>query len=147
MLDLNSKAPEFNLPDQNNKKHALRNFLRRYVVLYFYPKDDTPGCTREACSMRDNYEELQKKAVVLGVSADSVKSHKEFAEKYNLPFILLSDPKKSAIKLYQADGLSIKRITYLIDPNGLIIKTYPKVNPSQHAAEIRNDLDLLTASR
>jgi peroxiredoxin Q/BCP len=144
MLEINTKAPNFSLKDQNNKKHSLKDFQGQYVVLYFYPKDDTPGCTREACSMRDHFTILQKKAVILGVSSDSVASHKDFEEKYNLPFILLADTEKEVINAYQANGMSTKRITYLINPEGMIIKTYPKVNPSQHAQEIVDDLDAIT---
>lgn len=143
MLPLQTKAPEFTLQNQDNKAISLDAFQGKYVVLYFYPKDDTPGCTKEACSIRDNYAKLQTRAVILGVSADSVESHKQFAEKYHLPFMLLSDPKKEVIKNYQADDLLAKRITYLINPEGMIIKTYPKVNPSQHAEEIIKDLDSL----
>lgn len=141
MLEVQTKAPDFRLKDQDNNEHTLSEFLGHYVVLYFYPKDDTPGCTTEACSIRDSYEQFQKKAVVLGVSTDSVERHKKFTDKYNLPFILLSDPQKELIKKYQADGVFTKRITYLIDPKGIIIKTYSKVIPTQHASELLTDLN------
>ena len=141
MLKVNTKAPQFSAYDQNNYKHSLTDYTNKYVILYFYPKDDTPGCTTEACGIRDNYLKLQEKAVVIGVSKDSVLSHKEFAEKYHLPFTLLSDPEKEIIKAYDADGAFTQRITYLIDPKGIIVKTYPKVNPAMHAQEILNDLN------
>lgn len=141
MLKEQTKAPEFIAFDQNNQKHSLSDYLGQYVILYFYPKDDTPGCTTEACSIRDNYSELQKKAVIIGVSKDSISSHKEFVNKYNLPFTLLSDPNKEIIKTYDADGVFTKRITYIINPKGIIIKIYPDVNPSTHVQEILNDLD------
>lgn len=144
MLDVQTKAPEFHLVDQDNKEHTLSDFLGHYVVLYFYPKDDTPGCTTEACTIRDNYELFQKKAIVIGVSSDSVKSHKKFAEKYQLPFILLSDPQREMIKAYHAGNIFTKRITYLIDPRGMIIRSYAKVIPTQHASELLDDLKDLT---
>ncbi len=143
MLLLQTKAPGFVLRNQDNQEISLDAFQGEYVVLYFYPKDDTAGCTKEACSIRDNYGKLQTMAVILGVSADSVESHKQFAEKYHLPFTLLSDPNKETIKKYQADGVFTKRITYLISPEGIIIKTYPKVDPSQHAEQILKDLEFL----
>src|SRR5258706_7852565 len=140
MLQVQAKAPGFILRNQDNREISLDTFQGKYVVLYFYPKDGTAGCTKEACSIRDNYAKLQTLAVVLGASADSVESHKQFAEKHHLPFMLLSDPKKEVISAYQADGLFTKRVTYLINPEGIIIKTYPKVDPSQHAEEIINNL-------
>ncbi len=143
MLQVQAKAPGFILRNQDNREISLDTFQGKYVVLYFYPKDGTAGCTKEACSIRDNYAKLQTLAVVLGASADSVESHKQFAEKYQLPFMLLSDQNKEIIKKYQADGLFTKRVTYLINPDGIIIKTYQKVNPSQHAEEIINDLESL----
>ena len=142
MLNINTQAPQFSGFTQDNKEVSLNDFKGKYVVLYFYPKDDTSGCTKEACSLRDNFSELQKLAVVIGVSADSVESHKKFAEKYHLPFILIADTTREIIKSYEAGDVFTKRISYLIDPNGIIIKTYPKVNPSQHAEEIISDLKL-----
>jgi peroxiredoxin Q/BCP len=143
MLDLNTKAPSFITKDQNNKDVSLSDFLGHYVVLYFYPKDDTAGCTKEACSIRDSYSVFQKYAVVLGVSADSIESHKKFEEKYQLPFLLLADTNKEIIKKYGADGPFTRRITYLIDPAGIIIKVYPKVDPSVHSEELLRDLEAL----
>ena len=137
--------------DQNGKIHNLSDYKGSWVVLYFYPKDDTPGCTKEACNFRDSLHELQKKgAVVLGISKDSVTSHKKFAEKYNLNFPLLSDENYGVIKLYKAWGVKkfmgrefegIIRTTYLIDPDGEIKKVYKNVNPTIHAGEIIKDLN------
>ena len=144
------KAPDFSLQDQDGNVHSLKKHLGKWVVLYFYPKDDTPGCTKEACNFRDSFNELLKlNVVVLGVSADSVKLHKRFAEKFNLNFPLLSDENKETINAYGAWGEKkfmgrtydgILRITYLINPEGKIAKTYPKVNPIIHADEIIADL-------
>ena len=133
---------DFNLSDQDNTYHTLKEYRGKWVVLYFYPKDDTPGCTIEACKFRDSLAELQQKGVViLGVSKDSVVSHKKFAEKYHLNFPLLSDGSKETIRAYDAQGvLGTKRITYLIDPKGEIHKVYKNVNPTIHAAEILRDL-------
>lgn len=140
MLPIGTKAPDFSLADQHDKKHSLTEYLGKKIIIYFYPKNDTPGCTTEACNFRDNYEELQKKAIILGISSDSTTSHKTFAEKYQLPFILLSDPEKEVIKKYKADGIFTKRITYLIDPQGNIAKIYPNVSPSGHVHELLKDL-------
>jgi peroxiredoxin Q/BCP len=139
------KANNFELPDQNGKVHKLSEYLGKWVVLYFYPKDDTPGCTKEACSLRDNFREIQKLgAVILGVSKDSVASHKKFADKYNLNFPVLSDTSGEMIKSYEAKGLvGTRRITYLIDNLGKIRKVYEKVNPTIHAQEIINDLKVM----
>ncbi len=143
-------AHDFTLLDQNGQPHSLHDYLGKWVVLYFYPKDDTPGCTTEACNFRDSFRELQKLGVVvLGVSKDSVASHGKFAAKYQLNFPLLSDPDHKVIEEYQAWGekkfmgklfLGILRTTYLINPKGEIAKVYPHVNPTLHAAEILADL-------
>ena len=138
------KAPDFTLLDENNNEHQLKNYLGQYVLVYFYPKDDTPGCTVEACTIRDNFEGFKKRNIkVFGVSPDSVQSHKKFVDKYHLPFTLLSDKDKTVAKLYGADGFFVKRISFLIDPKGNIIKEYPKVSPSAHAKEIMTDFDNL----
>jgi len=133
---------DFSLVDQDNKEHKLSDYSSSKVLLYFYPKDDTPGCTKEACAITEVYDDFKKAGiVVLGVSADSPESHKKFQEKYNLPFTLLSDPNKKVIKEYEADGLLYtKRISYLIE-NGLIIKAYPSVDPANHAMEILKDIN------
>ena len=143
-------AYDFNLPDQDNKLHKLSDYKGHWVVLYFYPKDDTPGCTKEACNFRDSFHELQKMNVqILGVSKDSLASHKKFVEKYDLNFPLLSDEKHEVIDKYKAWGIKkfmgrsfegVLRITYLIDPRGKIKKVYEKVNPLVHASEIIKDL-------
>jgi len=134
---LHQLAPDFTLLDQNGQPHSLHDYLGKWVILYFYPKDDTPGCTTEACNFRDSLRDLQKLGVVtLGVSKDSVASHGKFAAKYQLNFPLLSDPDRQVIEQYQA----FSRTTYLIDPKGMIAKIYSKVNPTQHASEIIQDL-------
>jgi peroxiredoxin Q/BCP len=141
---------DFELPDQDGKIHSLSQYKGKWVVLYFYPKDDTPGCTKEACSFRDSIQELKNLGVViLGVSKDSISSHKKFSEKYHLNFPILSDENKKVIKLYKAWGKKrflgkdfegTLRITYLIDPDGKVKKVYKNVNPSIHAGEILKDL-------
>lgn len=148
------KATDFTLPDQNGKQHSLSDYRGKWVVLYFYPKDDTPGCTTEACNFRDNLAELKKLGVViLGVSKDSVVSHKKFEEKYDLPFTLLSDEGKEVITTYHAWGKKkfmgkefegILRTTYLINPKGEIQKVYEQVNSKEHAKEILQDLQALS---
>lgn len=142
MLQTNTQAPEFNLLAQDNQSYSLAKFRGQYVLLYFYPKDDTPGCTKEACTIRDQFADFEKLGVVvLGVSADSAESHKKFAEKYHLPFLLLADTNKETIKAYGADGLLFtKRVSYLIDPQGMIKQIYPDVDPASHAAEILTDV-------
>lgn len=137
MLKEGTKIIDFSLVDQDGVEHKLSDYNSDKVLLYFYPKDDTPGCTKEACMITEVYDDFKKAGiVVLGVSADSPESHKKFKEKYNLPFTLLSDPDKKAIKEYGADSLLFtKRISYLIE-NGIIVKTYPKVDPANHAMEI-----------
>lgn len=144
------KATDFSLPDQDGKMHKLSDYSGHWVVLYFYPKDDTPGCIKEACSFRDNLEKLEKLGVViLGVSKDSVESHKKFYDKYHLNFLILSDEERKVIDAYHAWGkkkflgkeyFGILRTTYLIDPKGKIRKVYEKVNPMEHAGEILKDL-------
>lgn len=135
-------APDFTLLDQDRNPHKLSDYSSDYVLIYFYPKDDTPGCTKEACMIRDNYAEFEEKKIkVFGISADSPESHKKFIEKYHLPFTLLSDENKAVAKLYEADGLFLKRISYLIGPGSQIIKFYPNVDPANHATEILADID------
>ncbi|MFH2085280.1 MAG: peroxiredoxin [bacterium] len=138
-------APDFTLLDQNGQPHSLHDYLGKWVVLYFYPKDDTPGCTTEACNFRDSFRELQKLGIViLGVSKDSVVSHGEFASKYQLNFPILSDPDHKVIEQYDAHSLlGTLRMTYLINSKGEIAKVYPHVNPTVHAAEILADLPTL----
>lgn len=143
-------ASNFSLPDQNGQFHKLSDYRGKWVVLYFYPKDDTPGCTKEACSFRDNMQNLaSKNVVVLGISADSSDSHKQFIKKFDLNFILLSDESTEVIKQYNAWGkkiaygkqiVGVQRKTYLIDPEGNIAKHYEKVDPEKHTKEILDDL-------
>ncbi|MBC7581683.1 peroxiredoxin [Aeromicrobium sp.] len=154
---INTPAPDFRLFDQDNVEHALSDYTGRYVVLYFYPKDDTPGCTQEACEFRDAREVIAKlgNATVIGISKDSVKAHKKFADKYDLTFTLLSDPDHRAIEAYGAwqeksmydkTLMGIQRSTFIIDPDGMVVKTYPTVTPKEHAAAIIADLQALQAA-
>nr|WP_325214544.1 thioredoxin-dependent thiol peroxidase [uncultured Oscillibacter sp.] len=146
MLEIGTKAPEFTLPDKDGNAVSLTDFAGKKVVLYFYPKDNTPGCTRQACAFAGAYQEFKKiNAVVIGISKDSVASHQKFAEKYGLPFILLSDPELTAIqaygvwqekKLYGKVSMGVVRSTFVIDENGMIEKVMPKVKPDTNAAEI-----------
>ena len=146
MLNIGDKAPEFTLEDKDGKTVSLSDFAGKKVVLYFYPKDNTPGCTRQACAFAGLYGEFQEKGVeVIGISRDSVASHSRFAEKHALPFILLSDPELTAIqaygvwqekKLYGKTTMSVVRTTFLIDEQGRIQTVMPKVKPDTNAAEI-----------
>jgi peroxiredoxin Q/BCP len=147
----NKKAPSFILYDQDNRQHSLTDYLGKLILLYFYPKDDTPGCTIEACSFRDSYLLLKKmNIIVLGVSADLSTMHKKFSKKYKLPFPLLADVKREVIQLYGAGGIKnifvkkvqfIKRESFLINPLGNIVKHYKKVNPKTHVSEVINDVN------
>lgn len=149
-LKQNQSAPDFTLPDQNSKNHKLSDYKGGWVLVYFYPKDDTPGCTKEACSIRDNFPKFTKsKAIVLGISIDSIKSHAKFVKKYKLPFTLLSDEDKSVVKKYGVwakkkfmgkEYLGTLRTSFLIDPKGKIAKIYEKVNPEIHAEEVLKNL-------
>ena len=156
-MKLKQKAPEFKLSDQNGKIHKLSDYKGRWVLIYFYPKDDTTGCTKEACMIRDNYPDFKKlKLTVLGISVDSVKSHDKFAKKYDLPFTLLSDEKKIVVKKYgvwakkkfaSQEYMGTLRTSFLIDPKGLIAKIYEKVKPELHAEEVLSDLKTLMKKR
>ncbi|MGV8169386.1 MAG: thioredoxin-dependent thiol peroxidase [Candidatus Nanoarchaeia archaeon] len=149
-LNIGDNAPDFELMDQEGKKHSLKMYKGKKIVLYFYPKDDTPGCTAEACSIRDNYSAFKKAGlIVLGVSADKQESHKKFADKYELPFTLLSDPGHEVLEkygvwtkknLYGKIMMGIARMTFIIDEKGKILKIYEKVKPAEHAEEILKDL-------
>lgn len=144
------KAPQFSTIDQNGKKHNLKDYLGKWVLLYFYPKDDTPGCTQEACAIRDSWAEFKKKkCVVLGVSGDGEASHKKFEQKHKLPFPLLVDEKKVIIQKYGVEKeksmfgkkyLGISRESFLINPEGKIVKHYEKVKPAIHTEEVLKDL-------
>ena len=146
MLEIGMKAPEFTLFDKDGNTISLSDFVGKKVVLYFYPKDNTPGCTRQACAFAAAYEGFKAKdVVVIGISKDSVASHLKFAQKYNLPFILLSDPELQAIqaygvwqekKLYGKVSMGVVRTTFIIDEQGSIEKIMPKVKPDTNAAEI-----------
>ena len=146
MLEVGTKAPEFTLPDKDGTPVSLSDFLGKKVVLYFYPKDNTPGCTKQACAFAASYEGFKAKNVaVIGVSKDSVASHQKFAAKYDLPFLLLSDPELQAIqaygvwqekKLYGKVSMGVVRSTYLIDEQGVIARVMPKVKPDTNAADI-----------
>ena len=146
MLEVGTKAPLFTLPDKDGKEISLADYLGKKIVLYFYPRDNTPGCTRQACAFAAAYEEFKNQdIVVIGISKDSVASHLKFAEKHNLPFILLSDPELQAIqaydvwkekKLYGKVSMGVVRTTYIIDEQGLIEKVMPKVKPDTNAAGI-----------
>jgi len=149
MISEGSAAPSFRLQDQNSDWHSLEDYKGKWVVLYFYPKDDTPGCTTEACNFRDDIFAFRKLGVViLGVSTDDVESHQKFAEKHSLPFSLLSDPKGTTAEQYGALrnlGVMVfaKRHTFLIDPNGVVARHYQDVDPDTHSAQIMTDLQAL----
>ena len=150
MLEIGTKAPDFTLPDQNGNMHSLSEYRGKKVILYFYPKDNTAGCTKQACGFAERYPQFTEKgAVVLGVSKDSVASHKKFEEKYGLPFTLLADPELAAIQAYDVwqekknygkTYMGVVRSTYLIDENGKIVKAIEKVkaadNPEQMLGEL-----------
>lgn len=144
------KAPDFTLPDQDGAMHSLSDYAGHWVLLYFYPKDDTPGCTKEACSLRDTFPRFQNMdTIILGVSVDSVASHEKFARKYSLPFTLLSDAEKKVVNLYGVWGkkkfmgreyMGTVRSSFLINPRGDIVAIYENVKPDIHAEEVLTDL-------
>lgn len=150
MLKIGRKAPAFTLLDQNNTAHSLKQYAGTWVLLYFYPKDDTPGCTTEACAIADVYTDFTRMGVtVLGVSKDTVKSHLKFAEKYQLPFTLLSDPTMAMMDTYGAFvektmyGKKVRgtnRISYVIAPDGKCAAVYPNVDPANHALQLLADI-------
>ncbi len=147
---IGTKAPAFSASDQAGNIRSLKEYLGKWVILYFYPKDDTPGCTKEACAFRDGFHKFKRAGVeILGVSVDSVKKHQKFVEKYNLPFTLLSDESKSIVEAYGVWGkkkfmgreyLGTNRVSYLIDPKGKIAKAYESVKPDEHADEVLSDV-------
>lgn len=151
MLEVGTKAPAFSLPDQNGEVRTLEEYAGKKVILYFYPKDNTSGCTKQACAFGELYPQfLEKDAVVIGVSKDSVASHKRFEEKNSLPFTLLSDPELEAIRAYDVwkekktcgkVSMGVVRTTYLIDENGIIVKAFDKVKAADNPAQM---LDLLS---
>lgn len=146
MLEVGTKAPSFELPDQNGQVHTLEEFKGKKVILYFYPKDNTPGCTKQACGFGEMYPQfMEKDAVVIGVSKDSVASHKKFEEKYSLPFILLSDTELEVIQAYDVwkeknmygkNVMGVVRTTYLIDENGVIEKAFEKVKAAENPKQM-----------
>lgn len=150
MLEVGTKAPAFELPDQNGVVHTLEEYRGKKVILYFYPKDNTPGCTKQACNFGQLYPQFTEKgAVVLGVSKDSVGSHKKFEEKYNLPFPLLSDPELSCIQAYDVwkekvnygkKSMGVVRTTYLIGENGVIEKAFDKVNAEKNPEQMLREI-------
>jgi peroxiredoxin Q/BCP len=147
MLKEKIKAPDFELRDQNDESHSLEDYRGKWVAIYFYPRDNSPGCTTEAKNFRDNIDKFKSlNAEVVGISPDSPASHKKFADQYDLPIALLSDPTKEVIRKYQAAGIITKRISYLISPEGMIERSYPTVNPAKHAEEILNDLQDLSTN-
>ena len=146
MLEIGKKAPDFSLPDHNGVKHKLSDYRGKPVVIYFYPKDDTPGCTKEACSFRDSFVEYKKAGiVVLGISVDNEKSHAKFIDKYNLPFILLSDTDKKVVEkygvwveknMYGKKYWGTARKTFVLDKEGKLLRVFNKVKPDNHASEV-----------
>lgn len=156
MLEINTKAPSFNLPDEEGNMHTLEEYRGHRVILYFYPRDNTPGCSKQACGFRDLYPDfLEKGAVVIGISKDSMASHKKFKEKYELPFTLLSDTEKKTImdydvwkekKNYGKVSMGVVRTTYLIDEEGIIIKAKEKVKTADNPQEMLEALSSTTHS-
>lgn len=150
MLSVGTKAPDFTLQDQNGKERTLSEFLGRKVILYFYSKDMTSGCTKQACGFAELYPQyMEKGAVVIGVSKDTAESHKKFTEKYNLPFVLLADPNKEAIQAYDVwkeknmygkATMGVVRTTYMIDENGTIVKAFTKVKAADNPQQMLNEL-------
>jgi peroxiredoxin Q/BCP len=153
-LTVGNKAPDFEVLDQDEQKQSLKQYKGKWILLYFYPKDDTPGCTKEACAFRDNFPKFKKlDAVVLGVSVDPVAKHVKFIEKYQLPFTLLADVDKEIVNAYDVWGkkkfmgreyMGTFRMSFLIDPQGKIAKIYEEVKPEEHAEEVLADIKAFT---
>lgn len=150
MLDTGEKAPSFSLSDQNGRVHSLDMYTGKWVVLYFYPKDDTPGCTKEACGFRDMQKEFEAhNAVILGMSGDSEESHLAFTQKYALPFHLLADTQKKVVEqygvwveknMYGKKYMGIARTTFLLNPRGIIVKIYKNVKVEEHSSKVLEDI-------
>ncbi len=146
-IEEGQQAPDFTAVDQDGVLHSIEQYRGRWLLLYFYPKDDTPGCTKEACGFRDAFADLKPYVTVLGVSADSTESHRKFAEKYRLTFPLLSDSERSMIESYGANGQTFaKRSSFLINPEGKISKIYPTVEPERHPADVLEDVKRLAGA-
>ena len=153
MLQEKTPAPDFTLQNSSGQDVKLSDFIGKKVILYFYPKDDTPGCTVEACAFRDNFPDFQSiNAVIIGISPDAPESHKKFRNKFDLPFLLLADTDRTVLRLYEAEKekmmygkkrMGVQRSTYIIDEEGTIIKVYPNVKPDGHAREILDFIDSL----
>ena len=153
MLEVGTKAPEFSLPDQNGDIHTLEEYKGKKVILYFYPRDNTPGCSKQACSFGELYPQFQERgAIILGVSKDSIASHKKFEEKYCLPFPLLSDPELTCIQAYDVwkekknygkVSMGVVRTTYLIDEEGMIVKAFGKVKAAENPGQMLLELQKL----
>ena len=153
MLEIGTVAPDFTLPDQNGETHSLSDYRGRKVILYFYPRDNTAGCTKQACSFKELMPQFREKgAVILGISKDSVASHKRFEEKYGLPFTLLSDEEKTVIQAYDVwkekknygkVSMGVVRTTYLIDENGIIVRAYDKVKAADNPMQMLEELETL----
>ena len=152
-FNIGDLAPDFTLLDQNGEPHTLSHYRDRWVLVYFYPRDDTPGCTKEACGIRDNFSEFKRlNAKVLGISTDNIESHNKFAVKYNLPFTLLADDEKAVVEQYGVWGektsfgktyFGTRRMSFLVNPEGKIAKVYKKVKPAGHAMEVVEDIQAL----
>ncbi len=153
MLKQGKTAPNFSLKDQDEKTHTLKDYQGRWILIYFYPKDDTPGCTKQACAIRDEFPEFKKlNCIVFGISTDTEKSHKKFEKKFNLPFTLLADVEKKVVNAYDVwapkkfmgrEFLGTLRTSFLINPEGKIAKVYEKVKPELHADEVLADIRTL----
>lgn len=147
-LQVGTAAPDFSAPDQNGQLHTLKQYQGQWVVLYFYPKDDTPGCTTQACGFESALPALRAQAILLGVSSDDVTSHQSFATKFELSFPLLADPDQKIISSYGTNGFIFdKRITFIIDPQGIIATIYEKIDVQTHATTVLNDLKQLIQDR
>ena len=154
-LEVGHEAPDFTLPDQDGADHTLSDYRGHWILVYFYPKDNTPGCTKEACAIRDSFPDFTRiDAVVLGISVDSVASHRKFADRHRLPFTLLSDESRTVVSTYGVWGTKkfmgkeykgTSRVSFLVDPKGVIAKIYRKVKPAGHADEVLGNLAELMA--